>query len=104
MVKEQFRETDVVRKITQVCFGMQSPEEMQQAGNIHVVAKNLYNQVSLKTLGLCYTFWSILPTLIDEVASYCQLQLSFFTTNLPSLLDLYNNTSKLEVSIVYCYY
>lgn len=47
MVKEQFRETDVVRKITQVCFGMQSPEEMQQAGNIHVVAKNLYNQVSL---------------------------------------------------------
>ena len=45
MVKEQFRETDVVRKITQVCFGMQSPEEMQQAGNIHVVAKNLYNQV-----------------------------------------------------------
>ncbi len=49
MVKEQFRETDVVRKITQVCFGMQSPEEMQQAGNIHVVAKNLYNQVSLET-------------------------------------------------------
>jgi hypothetical protein len=45
MVKEQYRETDVVRKITQVCFGMQSPEEMQQAGNIHVVAKNLYNQV-----------------------------------------------------------
>ena len=47
MVKEQFRETDVVRKITQVCFGMQSPEEMQQAGNIHVVAKNLYNQVNV---------------------------------------------------------
>ena len=58
MVKEQFRETDVVRKITQVCFGMQSPEEMQQAGNIHVVAKNLYNQV--RPSGLFYTFWSIL--------------------------------------------
>ena len=53
MVKEQFRETDVVRKITQVCFGMQSPEEMQQAGNIHVVAKNLYNQVSfIKTFSI----------------------------------------------------
>ena len=59
MVKEQFRETDVVRKITQVCFGMQSPEEMQQAGNIHVVAKNLYNQVSLKT------FRSFLHILVD---------------------------------------
>ena len=58
MVKEQFRETDVVRKITQVCFGMQSPEEMQQAGNIHVVAKNLYNQVIVQ---LPFDSWDSIP-------------------------------------------
>ena len=45
MVKEQYRETEAVRKISQVCFGMQSPQEMEQCAQIQVVAKNLYNQV-----------------------------------------------------------
>ncbi len=45
MVKEQYRETDVVRRISQVCFGMQSPQQMEQAAHLQVVAKNLYNQV-----------------------------------------------------------
>ena len=45
MVKEQFRETDTVRRISHVCFGMQSALEMEQCANIHVVATNLYNQV-----------------------------------------------------------
>lgn len=49
MVKEQFRETDVVRRITQVCFGMQSAQEMEQCSHLHVVAKNLYNQDSQRT-------------------------------------------------------
>ena len=48
MVKEQFRETDGVRTLTQVCFGMQSPQEIQQCANMQVVAKNLYNQDSMK--------------------------------------------------------
>ena len=47
MVKEQFRETDTVRRITHVCFGMQSAPEIEQCANIHVVSHNLYNQVSL---------------------------------------------------------
>ena len=46
MVKEQFRETDTVRRISHVCFGMQSALEMEQCANIHVVATNLYNQAS----------------------------------------------------------
>ena len=45
MVKEQFRETDTVRRISHVCFGMQSAPEIEQCANIHVVAMNLYNQV-----------------------------------------------------------
>ena len=49
MVKEQFRETDGVRTLTQVCFGMQSPQEIQQCANMQVVAKNLYNQDSQRT-------------------------------------------------------
>ncbi len=46
MVKEQFRDTDVVRRLSQVQFGMQSPQEMEQCAHLQVVAKNLYNQVS----------------------------------------------------------
>ena len=49
MVKEQFRETDGVRTISQVCFGMQSPQQIQQCANMQVVAKNLYNQDSKRT-------------------------------------------------------
>ena len=45
MVKEQFRETDTVKRISHVCFGMQSAPEMEQCANIHVVDMNLYNQV-----------------------------------------------------------
>ena len=46
MVKEQYRETDTVKRISHVGFGMQSGPEMEQCSNIHVVATNLYNQVS----------------------------------------------------------
>ncbi|XP_040568151.1 DNA-directed RNA polymerase III subunit RPC1 [Lepeophtheirus salmonis] len=48
-MKEQYRETDVIRKISHVCFGMQSSEEMEQCATIHTVAKNLYNQDSSRT-------------------------------------------------------
>ena len=47
MVKEQFRETDGIRTLTQVCFGMQNPQQLQQCAHMQVVAKNLYNQVRL---------------------------------------------------------
>ena len=50
MVKEQFRETDTVKRISHVCFGMQSAPEMEQCSNIHVVAMNMYNQV--------FKYWS----------------------------------------------
>ncbi|TRY75843.1 hypothetical protein TCAL_12658 [Tigriopus californicus] len=44
MVKDQFRDRDAVRKITHICFGMQSAQEMEQCAQLQVVAKNLYNQ------------------------------------------------------------
>ncbi|XP_069719344.1 DNA-directed RNA polymerase III subunit RPC1 isoform X3 [Phaenicophaeus curvirostris] len=44
MVKEQFRETDVAKKISHICFGMKSPEQMRQQAHIQVVSKNLYSQ------------------------------------------------------------
>lgn len=44
MVKEQFRETDVARKISHICFGMKSAEQMRQQAHIQVVSKNLYSQ------------------------------------------------------------
>uniref|UniRef100_A0A8C5KT33 DNA-directed RNA polymerase subunit n=1 Tax=Jaculus jaculus TaxID=51337 RepID=A0A8C5KT33_JACJA len=44
MVKEQFRETDVAKKISHICFGVKSPEEMRQQAHIQVVSKNLYSQ------------------------------------------------------------
>ncbi|XP_017880116.1 DNA-directed RNA polymerase III subunit RPC1 isoform X1 [Ceratina calcarata] len=44
MVKEQFRETDVARKISHVSFGVDSRHNMERQAHIHVVAKNLYNQ------------------------------------------------------------
>ncbi len=46
MVKEQYRETDVVRHISQVCFGMHNPQEVEQCSHLQVVAKTLYNQVT----------------------------------------------------------
>ncbi|XP_034186947.1 DNA-directed RNA polymerase III subunit RPC1 [Osmia lignaria lignaria] len=44
MVKEQFRETDVARKISHVSFGVDSRHNMERQAHMHVVAKNLYNQ------------------------------------------------------------
>ncbi|KAG9345940.1 hypothetical protein JZ751_007755 [Albula glossodonta] len=44
MVKEQFRETDVAKKISHICFGMKSAEQMRQQAHIQVVSKNLYSQ------------------------------------------------------------
>ena len=44
MVKEQFRESDCSHKISHVCFGMQSSQEVEKAAHIQVVGKNLYNQ------------------------------------------------------------
>ncbi|KAJ8676229.1 hypothetical protein QAD02_012015 [Eretmocerus hayati] len=44
MVKEQFRETDVARKISHVSFGIDSRHHMKQQAHLHVVAKNLYSQ------------------------------------------------------------
>ena len=37
MVKEQFRETDGVRTLTQVCFGMQSRQQVQQCAHMQVM-------------------------------------------------------------------
>ncbi|OXU26333.1 hypothetical protein TSAR_003123 [Trichomalopsis sarcophagae] len=44
MVKEQYRETDVARKISHVSFGIDSKHHMKQQAHLHVVAKNLYSQ------------------------------------------------------------
>ncbi|CAG0904659.1 unnamed protein product, partial [Darwinula stevensoni] len=48
-MKEQFRETDIARKISHVCFGVHSPEEIQQAAHILVFATNLYGQDNSRT-------------------------------------------------------
>ena len=42
MVKEQFRETDVARRISHLEFGVFSPSHMQQNAQIQCVSKNLY--------------------------------------------------------------
>lgn len=44
MVKEQYRETDVARKISHVSFGVDSRHQMQQQAHLHVVNSNLYAQ------------------------------------------------------------
>ena len=49
MVKEQFRESDLSHKISHVCFGMQSSQEVEKAAHIEVVGKNLYNQDADRT-------------------------------------------------------
>ncbi|XP_077989635.1 DNA-directed RNA polymerase III subunit RPC1-like [Glandiceps talaboti] len=48
MVKEQFRETDVAKRISHVCFGVMSSEEMRQAAHLQCVSKNLYTQDTRK--------------------------------------------------------
>uniref|UniRef100_A0A182WAV4 DNA-directed RNA polymerase subunit n=1 Tax=Anopheles minimus TaxID=112268 RepID=A0A182WAV4_9DIPT len=49
MPKEQFREADVVKKISQVSFNIDSAQQIQQEAHLHVVAKNLYNQNAERT-------------------------------------------------------
>ncbi|KAK3090302.1 hypothetical protein FSP39_010768 [Pinctada imbricata] len=44
MVKEQFRESDVAKKISHVTFGLLTAHDMQQLSHLHVVSKNLYSQ------------------------------------------------------------
>ncbi|XP_032666413.1 DNA-directed RNA polymerase III subunit RPC1 [Odontomachus brunneus] len=43
-MKEQYKETDVTRRISQVSFGVDSRHKIAQQAHLHVVAKNLYNQ------------------------------------------------------------
>ncbi|GFS26302.1 DNA-directed RNA polymerase subunit [Elysia marginata] len=44
MVKEQFRETDLAKKISHVTFGFMSPEQIQRASHLHVVNNTMYSQ------------------------------------------------------------
>ncbi|XP_029638657.1 DNA-directed RNA polymerase III subunit RPC1 isoform X1 [Octopus sinensis] len=48
MVKVQFREADVAKKISHVTFGLMSKNQMQQASHIHVVSKDLYIQGAIR--------------------------------------------------------
>jgi DNA-directed RNA polymerase III subunit RPC1 len=43
-MKEQFRDTDVAKKIGHLQFGLFSAEQMRQQAHIHVVSKALYTQ------------------------------------------------------------
>ncbi|XP_067133403.1 DNA-directed RNA polymerase III subunit RPC1 [Centruroides vittatus] len=47
MVKEQFRETDVAMKISHLCFGIHSANDIRQAAQIQCISKNLYIQDSI---------------------------------------------------------
>ncbi|XP_049812819.1 DNA-directed RNA polymerase III subunit RPC1 [Schistocerca nitens] len=49
MVKEQYRETNLARKISHVSFGVDSCHQIQQQAHLHVVAKNLYSQDPQRT-------------------------------------------------------
>ncbi|XP_067637173.1 DNA-directed RNA polymerase III subunit RPC1 isoform X2 [Eurosta solidaginis] len=42
MPKEQFREADLIKKISHVQFCISSPEEIQQESQLRIVSKNLY--------------------------------------------------------------
>lgn len=44
MPKEQYRETDVAKKISHVTFSVDSASDIQQAAHIQVITKNLYTQ------------------------------------------------------------
>lgn len=44
MVKEQFREADVAKKISHVTFGLMTADQMGQYSHLQVVSKNLYSQ------------------------------------------------------------
>jgi len=49
MVKELYRETDVIRKISKVCFGVASSQQIQQQAHIQVVAQKIYNEGPQRT-------------------------------------------------------
>ncbi|EFX63814.1 hypothetical protein DAPPUDRAFT_66718, partial [Daphnia pulex] len=42
MSKEQYRDTDVIRKIAKVSFGIESPQQIQQNSHIQIVSEKLY--------------------------------------------------------------
>ncbi|XP_050732253.1 DNA-directed RNA polymerase III subunit RPC1-like [Eriocheir sinensis] len=45
-MKEQYRETDVVRNIVNIQFGVLSPQDMQQLSHVHVVSSELYSNAA----------------------------------------------------------
>lgn len=49
MPKEQFREADVIKKISHVSFSMDSSEQIQNSSHLHVLMKSLYNQDQKRT-------------------------------------------------------
>lgn len=49
MPKEQFREADVIKKISHVSFCIDSAQEIQQTSHLQVKQKNLYNQDQKRT-------------------------------------------------------
>lgn len=49
MVKEQFREAAVGKKISSINFGLFSAEQIQQLSTVQCVAKSLYNQDATRT-------------------------------------------------------
>lgn len=42
-MKEQYRETDVVRNILDIQFGVLSAQDMQQLSHAHIVSSDLYS-------------------------------------------------------------
>lgn len=49
MPKEQFREADVIKKISHVSFCLDSPQQIQQCSHLQVKMKTLYNQDNKRT-------------------------------------------------------
>jgi DNA-directed RNA polymerase III subunit RPC1 len=49
MPKEQFREADVIKKISHVSFSIDSAQQIQQSSHLHVKCKQLYNQDQNRT-------------------------------------------------------
>lgn len=43
MVKEQYRESGLGHRISHVCFGMQSAQEVERAAHLQVISKRLVN-------------------------------------------------------------
>lgn len=49
MPKEQYREADVIKKISHVSFCIDSAQEIQQTSHIQVKQRSLYNQDQNRT-------------------------------------------------------